>query len=284
MSACRARIKTAPNQVVEHLPGPNRITLTRRDWAVDQSTEQWLPIVGYEGLYEVSDLGRVRNVEYIDARGSVRRERMKRLAIDTSGHLQATLTKDGKKRRALVHRLVLEAFVGPCPDGMEGCHSPDPNPANNSLDNLRWDTHSENMRDTVRHGTNSRAALTECHRGHALVEPNLTYRHRAYRKRGCWACDRERTEAKRDNREFDTARADQWFAKRVSGWKPAPMKDRSHCPRGHSLTGENLRKAQFEKRGQRSCRSCSIEMSAAKRAGRPFDRARADRKYAELTR
>ena len=52
-----------------------------------------------------------------------------------------------------VHRLVLEAFVGPCPDGMECRHNTDPNPSNNNLDNLRWGTHSENERDKAVHGT-----------------------------------------------------------------------------------------------------------------------------------
>ncbi len=55
-----------------------------------------------------------------------------------------------------IHRLVLEAFVGPCPPGMEACHFPDRDPANNRLENLRWDTHAENMKDAVKHGTHMR--------------------------------------------------------------------------------------------------------------------------------
>lgn len=51
-----------------------------------------------------------------------------------------------------VHRLVLLAFVGPCPPGLVGCHN-DGNPANNTPGNLRWDTRSGNMADTVAHGT-----------------------------------------------------------------------------------------------------------------------------------
>lgn len=61
------------------------------------------------------------------------------------------LLTPGKNHR-LVHRLVLEAFVGPCPDGMEGCHN-DGNAANNTLANLRWDTRSANVVDAYRHGT-----------------------------------------------------------------------------------------------------------------------------------
>ena len=48
-----------------------------------------------------------------------------------------------------VHTLVLEAFRGPCPPGMEACHFPDPDKSNNHLDNLRWDTRSENHHDAA---------------------------------------------------------------------------------------------------------------------------------------
>lgn len=66
------------------------------------------------------------------------------------GHRSVSLVWGEKHRRALVHRLVLEAFVGPCPDKHEGCHY-DGNPDNNVLENLRWDTRKENARDRERH-------------------------------------------------------------------------------------------------------------------------------------
>lgn len=55
--------------------------------------------------------------------------------------------------RVNVHRLVLEAFVGPCPKGMQACHFPDPNRSNNRLSNLRWDTPKNNHDDKRKHGT-----------------------------------------------------------------------------------------------------------------------------------
>ena len=64
------------------------------------------------------------------------------------------LYKDGKRHEKRVHRLILETLVGPCPDGMEGCHN-DGNRRNNGLDNLRWDTRKSNMHDAIRHGTHS---------------------------------------------------------------------------------------------------------------------------------
>lgn len=52
-----------------------------------------------------------------------------------------------------VHRLVLMAFVGPCPPGMQACHYPDRSRANNALSNLRWDTPAKNNADKVEQGT-----------------------------------------------------------------------------------------------------------------------------------
>ncbi|WP_197446398.1 HNH endonuclease [Tautonia plasticadhaerens] len=67
------------------------------------------------------------------------------------GHLTVNLHRDGIKRPYYIHRLVLEAFVGPQPPGMLCCHW-DGNPANNNIDNLRWDTPKANGADTIRHG------------------------------------------------------------------------------------------------------------------------------------
>lgn len=59
---------------------------------------------------------------------------------------------DGQKKNFKVHRLVLQAYVGPCPEGLECCHN-DGNPSNNKLENLRWDTKQNNVKDKRRHGT-----------------------------------------------------------------------------------------------------------------------------------
>jgi HNH endonuclease len=65
----------------------------------------------------------------------------------------ATVTLYGVERKSfLVHRLVLETFVGECPENMEACHN-DGDKTNNSLDNLRWDTKSNNGHDKKKHGT-----------------------------------------------------------------------------------------------------------------------------------
>ena len=68
------------------------------------------------------------------------------------GHMYVDLYIKSKRYRKGIHQLVLETFVGPCPDGME-CRHLDGNPANNHLDNLAWGTRSENHLDRVKHGT-----------------------------------------------------------------------------------------------------------------------------------
>lgn len=121
--------------------------------------EEWKPVVEFEGLYEVSNLGKVRSLDRIVKHKLVgsriyfgrilKPPLMERYPF-------VVLSKRGKRHQKLVHRLVLEAFVGPCPPGMECCHDPDPNPKNNALANLRWDTRKANAADAVRQGRSSR--------------------------------------------------------------------------------------------------------------------------------
>lgn len=90
---------------------------------------------------------------------------------DKDGYISYLLVRKGSRaKHHFAHRLVLEAFVGPCPVGLLCCHA-DGNPANNRLSNLRWDTQAANVEDAKRHGThhvfdnrgerNGRRKLTE---------------------------------------------------------------------------------------------------------------------------
>lgn len=72
---------------------------------------------------------------------------------DPGGYLRVVLC-DGKMHTQKVHRLVLEAHVGPCSDGMQ-CRHLNGNPADNRLKNLKWGTQSENQQDSVQHGTHN---------------------------------------------------------------------------------------------------------------------------------
>ena len=98
--------------------------------------EIWKPVPGYEGLYEVSNLGNVK---------SLRRNRIMspHHHDKAGGHLTVALT-NWHRKDCLIHRLVWEAFNGPIPEGFEVNHI-DENPKNNRLDNLNLLTHKENM-------------------------------------------------------------------------------------------------------------------------------------------
>lgn len=134
------------------------------------ATEAWRPIAGYEDLYEVSSLGRVRSLGcWVKARAGAsswwKPGRTLKAWQHKTGHWNVLLVRGGERSTVLVHRLVLTAFAGPPSDGEE-CRHIDGNPSNNTAANLRWGTHTENMADMVAHGTsprgerNSRARLT----------------------------------------------------------------------------------------------------------------------------
>lgn len=153
------------------------------------SSEVWKPVLGYEGYYEVSNHGRVRGVDRILSDGRRWKGCILKPAKSHNDHLWVILNKDRHKRRGWVHRLVLEAFVGPHPKGMEGCHR-DGDPANNHVDNLRWDTRSKNAFDRVKHGRHENTFREECPRGHKLEMPNLKPADYARGWRNCLACAR----------------------------------------------------------------------------------------------
>lgn len=87
-----------------------------------------------------------------------------------SAYLYVHLRRGALSKTVMVHKLVLTAFVGPCPEGMECCHFPDRDPANNRLENLRWDTTKENSADRELHGNTARGERS----GRAiLMEPDV---------------------------------------------------------------------------------------------------------------
>jgi hypothetical protein len=161
-------------------------------------SERWLPVVGWEGYYEVSDMGRVRSVDRTIIRSGRQsgdgrwfyRGKVLSPGINRLGYPLVALSRSSNITSKKVHRLVLEAFVGPCPDGMEACHN-DGVRSNAKLTNLRWDTPSANQHDTVRHGHNHRANQTHCIHGHLFDEQNTKRSPARPTIRQCRACHRE---------------------------------------------------------------------------------------------
>lgn len=118
---------------------------------------RWRPVPSFFG-YEVSDAGSVRSYRF--ERSTVAFTVAPRLLTarpDPGGYLKVSL---GRQGTFAIHRLVLAAFVGPLPEGMEVAHN-DGDRTNNALGNLRYATHRENVGDQVRHGTRFRKVTPE---------------------------------------------------------------------------------------------------------------------------
>lgn len=112
----------------------------------------WKDIPNYEGLYQVSSCGAVRSVSRLLSDGRSWKSSILRPKVGAKGHLSVGLVKDGARRHFGVHCLVLSAFVGPRPKGMQGAHN-NGDPSKNDLSNLRWDTPRGNLADRKLHGT-----------------------------------------------------------------------------------------------------------------------------------
>ena len=108
--------------------------------------EVWKDVVGYEGLYEVSNLGRVRSVdrkvEYSDGRVVTKRGKILSISAGANGYENVRLYKDKKAKNHSVHRLVAGAFI-PNPDDKTDVGFKELSKSNISVDNLYWTTHSK---------------------------------------------------------------------------------------------------------------------------------------------
>lgn len=117
------------------------------------TSERWLPVPGWDDMYEVSSLGEVKSIERWVSHPAGGMRLVKERILSQwfqRGYPSVCLSNTKKKRKiCTVHRLVLEAFIGPRPAGMECCHA-DGDRENNNLENLRWGTREENRADTER--------------------------------------------------------------------------------------------------------------------------------------
>lgn len=135
-------------------------------------TIEWKDVPGFEGNYQVSTDGQVKSLErqvpnkhtgFMTIHEKILKTKIR---ADAGGYLSVCLFKGGNRRYVDIQVLVLEAFVGPRPTGLQACHN-DGNPTNNKLSNLRWDTPKANTGDKEKHGTdakgvrNPRTSLSE---------------------------------------------------------------------------------------------------------------------------
>lgn len=154
--------------------------------------EKWLPVPDYEGIYEVSDQGRVRSIDRVvhDSRGIARRIQGRIMKPSTSKYWTVALSDAPRPERFFrVHHLVAAAFIGPRPEGAVVRHLDD-RKDNNRLTNLAYGSQGENMRDIVRNGNHADAKKTHCPQGHPYAGENLRIRNNGNRQ--CRTCIRVR--------------------------------------------------------------------------------------------
>lgn len=125
-----------------------------------------LPTPAEIAVYEISSYGQVRTRRYGRGEWKILSQ-----FPDRGGYMRLTIAR----RHTTVHRLVLQAFVGPCPDGLQCAHR-DGDRKNNRLENLRWATPTSNNNDKLWHGTDQRGE--NCYIA-KLTEDNVRYIRRA---------------------------------------------------------------------------------------------------------
>ena len=118
--------------------------------------EEWRDVVGYEGRYQVSSMGRVKSLERKDCLGRIQKERILKPGVNVGGYLKVGLRAGGKQKMFLVHRLVCQSFH----------ENPDNKPQVNHLNEIKTDNRASNLewctrKKNINHGTrNERVAKT----------------------------------------------------------------------------------------------------------------------------
>ena len=110
--------------------------------------ERWAPVLGWEGVYEASTMGRIKRIAR--ARGATPGS-VTTGYHERNGYVKVSLYKDGIEFRTWLHRIIAMAFLGPIPEGHEVNHK-DSDPSNDTIDNLEYVTHRQNLIHAVDRG------------------------------------------------------------------------------------------------------------------------------------
>ena len=168
--------------------------------------EIWKNVKNFEGLYQVSNLGRVKSL----GNHKTRKEKILKNKYDKGGYCQINLWKYGQMKHFLVHRLVAEAFIDnsnnkPCIDHIDG------NRSNNRVENLRWCTHKENCNNPI-----TKQRMSDSRKGRVLTEKWKKKISEAHKKKPVLQLDKRTGEV---IREFPSARE----VERVTGYDQASI-------------------------------------------------------------
>lgn len=241
----------------------------------DCMPEEWRPVLGYEGFYEVSDDGRVRSLDRttvtkIGTSMSFKGRQMTATVRKQSGYHVVALNAHGRERQRKIHQLVCEAFHGSRPSSEYQVRHLNGNKDDNRASNLAWGTASENTQDSIRHGTQWQLRKTHCPEGHPYDEANTGYTRLETRTgRFCRTCDRaaKKVRYQRDHpttcekghpydRVAKNGRRYCWQCSSEANSEAktrVPFVQRTHCRRGHQMIPENT---SIGGRGNWECKEC----------------------------
>ena len=130
---------------------------------MNREEENWKDIKGYEGLYQVSDRGRIKTL----ANDKYRKEKIRKPRKGGKGYMMISLTKERITKHKQVHRLVAEAFI-PNPDNLPQVNHKDEDPTNNNVENLEWCTLNYNLN----YGTRMKKVVEKLSRQTAQYSPD----------------------------------------------------------------------------------------------------------------
>lgn len=237
--------------------------------------EVWKPIRGFEGVYEVSNTGKVRSLDRVitsKTGWNAFKKGVDLKPLDNGhGYKTVTLWKNGRMTQRYIHRLVAQEFIGPSPSELHQVAHWDGVRGNNRVENLRWSTSMENAQDKKRHGTSGIGLYKEeCKRGHRMTSENLV-QYGGTGQGSCRACILMHNYLSCRGEVAESERqsvSDDYYNQICSGGK---VHYQPECHRGHVLSGEN--EGLYKKYNKRYCKSCerARKMSLAKRGDRTIE-------------
>ena len=145
--------------------------------------EIWRNVQDYEGLYQISNLGRIKRLAYWHNVGIknikkiYKQERILKQSRDSSGYKQVCLTKNSKKKSYSIHKMMAIAFI-PNLENKEQVNHKDGNKINNIIDNLEWCTYHENLRHAMNHDLR---AIGEKHGAAKLKNDDVLYIYKTFK-------------------------------------------------------------------------------------------------------
>lgn len=207
--------------------------------------ELWKTIEGFEGLYEVSNMGRIKALDrYVINNGGLQHkaERILKQNIQKNKHCMVVLCKNGKTYPKLVHRLVAIAFI-PNPQNKPVVDHIDTDPTNNKVENLRWTTVKENANNPLSRVNNSKSKKGHLYYGRPLTEEERRKISDAHK-------------GKKLTEEHKKALSDAHKGKKASKKHRESV---SRAKKGHEVTAETRDKIREKLKGVHKGKSWKIE-------------------------